>query len=199
MKRDLERSGIARRGVTVDRPPQSGSCSIESGIPRIRVPSVSRSQGRTRPGPGELGKDAEWTRRAGRAKYSAGAAESAGVIWREGSIRPRFSRIRTKRRYPRCLAARWPWRSPSFSAQPPKQQPFLVSMTSVMDTKTERTVVDPNAIDPTGGTTIDFYRPSLDGRYVAVSLSRNGTEDGTVHLYQASSGKPLPDVLPFVN
>jgi len=83
--------------------------------------------------------------------------------------------------------------------QPPKQQPFLVSMTSVMDTKTERTVVDPNAIDPTGGTTIDFYRPSLDGRYVAVSLSRNGTEDGTVHLYQASSGKPLPDVLPFVN
>ena len=83
--------------------------------------------------------------------------------------------------------------------QPPKQQAFLVTMTSVMDTKTERTVVDPNVIDPTGETTIDFYAPSRDGRYVAVSLSKGGTEDGTVHLYQTSSGKPLPDVLPYVN
>jgi len=83
--------------------------------------------------------------------------------------------------------------------QPPKQQPFLVSMTSVMDTKTERTVVDPNAIDATGGTSIDFYKASRDGRYVAVSLSKNGTEDGTVHLYQAASGTPLPDVIPYVN
>jgi prolyl oligopeptidase len=82
---------------------------------------------------------------------------------------------------------------------PPKQQPFLISLTSVMDVKTERVVVDPNVIDPSGQVSIDFYRPSLDGRYVAVSLSKNGTEDGTLHLYQAASGKPLPDVIPKVN
>jgi len=82
---------------------------------------------------------------------------------------------------------------------PPRQQPYLVSLTSVMDVKSERTVVDPNEIDPTGATTIDFYAPSLDGRYVAVSLSKNGTEDGTLHLYIAASGKPMPDVIPGVN
>ena len=83
--------------------------------------------------------------------------------------------------------------------QPPKQQPLLVSMTSVMDVKTERVVVDPNTIDPTGGLSIDFFAPSLDGRLVAVSLSKNGTEDGTLHFYATSSGKPLPDVIPRVN
>src|SRR6267378_409437 len=83
--------------------------------------------------------------------------------------------------------------------QPPKQQPFLVAMTSVMDVKSERVIVDPNVIDPSGGTSIDFYAHSLDGRYVAVSLSKNGTEDGTLHVYQAASGKALPDVIPGVN
>ncbi|HYQ89902.1 MAG TPA: prolyl oligopeptidase family serine peptidase [Candidatus Binatia bacterium] len=83
--------------------------------------------------------------------------------------------------------------------QPPKEQPFLIAMTSVMDVKTERTIVDPNALDSSGGLSIDFYAPSRDGRYVAVSLSKNGTEDGTLHLYQAASGTPLPDVIPGVN
>ena len=38
-----------------------------------------------------------------------------------------------------------------------------------------RTVVDPNVLDPSGSTTIDFYEPSLDGKLVAVSLSKGGT------------------------
>ncbi|HZE19694.1 MAG TPA: prolyl oligopeptidase family serine peptidase [Candidatus Angelobacter sp.] len=83
--------------------------------------------------------------------------------------------------------------------QPPKQQPFLVTLTSVMDTKTERTVVDPNAIDSTGGTSMDFYAPSLDGKYVAVSLSKNGTEDGTLQLYETATGRRLDDTIPKVN
>jgi prolyl oligopeptidase len=83
--------------------------------------------------------------------------------------------------------------------QPPNQQPFLVSLTSVMDVKTERVVVDPNVIDKTGGTSIDFYAPSADGRYVAVSLSKGGTEDGTLHFYETATGKPLADAIPKVN
>jgi prolyl oligopeptidase len=86
-----------------------------------------------------------------------------------------------------------------FKEEPPKQQPFLVTLTSVMDTNTERTVVDPNVIDPSGETTIDFYAPSRDGRYVAVSLSKSGTENGTVHVYRTASGTPLEDMIPFVN
>jgi prolyl oligopeptidase len=83
--------------------------------------------------------------------------------------------------------------------QPPKQQPFLVTLISARDPRSERTIVDPNRIDPSGETAIDFYQPSPDGRYVAVSLSRGGSENGTLHIYDVATGKPLPDVIPRVN
>lgn len=83
--------------------------------------------------------------------------------------------------------------------QPPKQQPFLVALTSILDRSTERVVVDPNALDPSGATSIDFYVSSRDGKRVAVSLSKSGTEDGTLHLYDTATGRALPDVIPGVN
>lgn len=83
--------------------------------------------------------------------------------------------------------------------QPPKQQPMLVQLTSVTDLATERPILDPNVIDTTGGTTIDFYAPSLDGKYVAISLSKNGTEDGSLYIYDTASGRRLDDVIPRVN
>jgi len=83
--------------------------------------------------------------------------------------------------------------------QPPLNQPMLVALGSVDDPSNERVLVDPNAIDSTGSTTIDFYSPSIDGSKVAVSLSRGGTESGDVHLYDVASGRELPDVLPRVN
>jgi prolyl oligopeptidase len=83
--------------------------------------------------------------------------------------------------------------------QPPKQQPSLVCLTSVTDLSTERPVVDPNTIDPTGGTSIDFYSASLDGKYVAVSLSKGGSEDGTLYFYETATGRRLDDVIPRVN
>jgi prolyl oligopeptidase len=67
--------------------------------------------------------------------------------------------------------------------QPPKQQPFLVALTDAFDASTERVVVDPNGLDPSGVTTIDWFVPSPDGRLVAVSISSHGTEDGTLHLF----------------
>ena len=83
--------------------------------------------------------------------------------------------------------------------QPPKNQPMLVVLGSLDNLATERVLVDPNAIDASGGTTIDFFKPSLDGRRVAVSLSKGGSESGEVHLYEAASGREFPDVLPRVN
>ena len=38
-------------------------------------------------------------------------------------------------------------------------------------------IVDPNAIDNKGGSSIDSYVPSLDGTRVAVSISRGGNEN----------------------
>jgi prolyl oligopeptidase len=83
--------------------------------------------------------------------------------------------------------------------EPPKEQPFLVTVTSPSDLGTERTIVDPNAIDTSGGTSIDFYTPSLDGRFVAISLSKNGTEDGTLYFYETETDARLPDSIPRVN
>jgi prolyl oligopeptidase len=72
--------------------------------------------------------------------------------------------------------------------QPPKQQPFLVALADPDEPRTEHIVVDPNVLDRSGATTIDWYVPSPDGRSVAVSLSSNGTENGTLHLFDVSSG-----------
>src|SRR5262245_38500779 len=83
--------------------------------------------------------------------------------------------------------------------QPPKQQPFLVMLSSLDDLSDERVLVDPNEIDDSGSTTIDWYRPSPDGSLVAVSLSSHGTEDGTVHVYETTSGELTGVTVPRVN
>jgi len=83
--------------------------------------------------------------------------------------------------------------------EPPKNQPMLVVRGSADSDSREVVLVDPNKIDSTGSTTIDFYVPSSDGKRVAVSLSKGGTESGDVHLYDVATGHELPDVLPRVN
>jgi prolyl oligopeptidase len=80
--------------------------------------------------------------------------------------------------------------------QPGKEQPLLIVMDSADKPDTARVVVDPNAIDAKGRTTIDFYTPSPDGKLVAVALSEGGTEEGTLHVYDVATGRPRPDRLP---
>jgi prolyl oligopeptidase len=87
----------------------------------------------------------------------------------------------------------------ALKAQAPRQQPFLVALTDLDDPATERVVVDPEAIDPSGETTIDFFVPSPDGKQVAVSLSEHGSEDGSLYVYDAGSGKVLDEPIPHVN
>ena len=82
--------------------------------------------------------------------------------------------------------------------QPPKNQPFLVVMKSAGDLKSERILLDPNTLNAKGTTAIDFYAPSVDGKYVAVVLSENGSEDGSAHVFDARTGKRLGDVVPRV-
>ncbi len=88
--------------------------------------------------------------------------------------------------------------------QPPKEQPFLITLKSADDTASEHVVLDPNTRQKTGPegqkiqTAIDWYEPSRDGKRVAVSLSQNGSEDGTLHVYDVQSGTELPDTLPRV-
>jgi prolyl oligopeptidase len=87
----------------------------------------------------------------------------------------------------------------ALKSEPPKEQALLVTLASPDDTASERTILDPNQLDSTGGTSIDFYAPSTDGKYVAVSLSQGGSESGDVHVYSVETGKPLDDMVPRVN
>src|SRR5438552_11395629 len=82
--------------------------------------------------------------------------------------------------------------------QPPKQQPLLVTLASADDPKSEKVVLDPNALDAKGTTAIDWFVPSRDGKRVAVSLSTGGSEDGTLHIYETATGKALPDSIAHV-
>ena len=80
-------------------------------------------------------------------------------------------------------------------AQPPKEQPLLVVLKSPDLPQSEEVVLDPNALNQKGTTTIDWYVPSLEGNLVAVSLSESGSENGTLHVYEVQTGRELPDVI----
>jgi prolyl oligopeptidase len=82
--------------------------------------------------------------------------------------------------------------------QPPKQQQMLVTLASADDLKSEKMVLDPNVLDAKGTTAIDWFAPSHDGKYVAISISQGGSEDGTLHIYETATGKALPDMIAHV-
>ena len=81
---------------------------------------------------------------------------------------------------------------------PARQQPALVTLDAAADPASRKPLVDPNALDPGGHVAIDWYVPSADGSKVAVSLSRNGSEDGTLHIYDAATGREIEPPIPRV-
>jgi len=81
---------------------------------------------------------------------------------------------------------------------PPRDQPMLVVMKSPRDVASERVRLDLNTLDAKGTTAIDFFRPSKDGRFVAVVLSEKGSEDGSAYVIDVKTGKRHADVVPRV-
>ena len=135
-----------------------------------------------------------WTK----AQQERTGAYFAGIPWRD-ALRARVEQLLKAEgaTYKRLL----PGGSTIFAlkVQAPKQQPFLVALTDLDDLSSERVVVDPEAIDPSGETSIDFVVPSPDGKRVAVSLSEHGTEDGSLYVYDTDSGKVIGEPIPHVN
>jgi prolyl oligopeptidase len=82
--------------------------------------------------------------------------------------------------------------------QPPKQQPMIAVLTNAADPALARVIVDPNTINPQGTTAIDWFVPSPNGQLLAVSMSDNGSEDGSLHLFDVSSGKEIGTPIPRV-
>ncbi len=83
--------------------------------------------------------------------------------------------------------------------QPPQQQPMVVVLRSADDPAGAKVVFDLNAASAKGSVGMDFYAPSFDGKYIAVALSENGSEDSSAHIIEVATGKQLSDVVPRVN
>jgi prolyl oligopeptidase len=82
--------------------------------------------------------------------------------------------------------------------QPPKQQSMIAVLSADLVPDHARVVVDPNAINPKGTTAIDWFVASPDGKWLAVSMSENGSEVGSLHLFEVASGRDVGVVIPRV-
>ncbi len=140
------------------------------------------------------GETIAWTK----AQHQRTRAYFDGIPWR-GALRARVEQLLKAERttYKRLGSGGGTFFA--LKVQTPRQRPFLVALADLDDPATERVVVDPDAIDPSGETAIDFFVPSPDGRLVAVSLSEHGTEDGSLHVYEVETGKVVDEPIPHVN
>jgi prolyl oligopeptidase len=86
----------------------------------------------------------------------------------------------------------------AYYSQPPKQQPMIAALTNAADPTLARVIVDPNLINAQGTTAIDWFEPSPDGKILAVSMSEDGSEDGTLHLFEVATGKQVGPLIPRV-
>jgi prolyl oligopeptidase len=82
--------------------------------------------------------------------------------------------------------------------KPPAQQPVLVRLKSVYPPALRKVVFDPNLWNTNGTTAMDWTEPSTDGRVMAICLSENGSEDGSLHFFETGTGRALSDVIPGV-
>jgi prolyl oligopeptidase len=61
----------------------------------------------------------------------------------------------------------------------------------------ERLLLDPDKLETAPGkhVTINYFVPSLDGRFVAYGISEGGSEDAVIHVLDVASGRSLPDAI----
>lgn len=60
----------------------------------------------------------------------------------------------------------------------------------------ERLLVDTEKLTAGGKHySIDYYTPSLDGKYVAAGISAGGSENSVIHVFDATSTRELPDAI----
>ena len=61
----------------------------------------------------------------------------------------------------------------------------------------DRVLVDPTALAAHGGHwSMDWWKASSDGRYIVYGLSRDGSEDSTLHVLSVANGRVLADSIP---
>jgi prolyl oligopeptidase len=66
----------------------------------------------------------------------------------------------------------------------------------VRDGGRDRVLIDPTAVAAgSGHMSLDWWRASPDGRYVAYGLSPNGSEDSVLHVLTVADGRDLPETI----
>ncbi len=75
------------------------------------------------------------------------------------------------------------------SRREPGQEHGVVSVTD--PDGTERVLLDPAAIDPTGLTTLDAWIPDHEGRLLAYQLSSGGDEQSVLHVLDVGTGRDV--------
>lgn len=80
----------------------------------------------------------------------------------------------------------------ALKSAPPAQRPLLVALKSLDDLGSERVVFDPNVLAPDGSVSIEFFRPSPDGRRVAIALSAGDASTAVVRVVDVLTGQVLP-------
>jgi len=60
----------------------------------------------------------------------------------------------------------------------------------------DRVLLDPQAIDPSGLTTVSWTAPNKDGSLMAFGMYKSGDENSTLYLMDVESGEWLADVIP---
>jgi prolyl oligopeptidase len=76
-----------------------------------------------------------------------------------------------------------------FSRREPGQEHAVVY--TAAGTAAEQTLIDPIAIDPTGATTLDSWRPDRDGRLLAYQLSQGGREESELRVMDVATGRDV--------
>jgi prolyl oligopeptidase len=70
-----------------------------------------------------------------------------------------------------------------------QEHAVLVTSTPGPDgARTERVLIDPMELDPTGLTTLDAWQPSRDGRLLAYQVSEGGTEESVLRVLDVDTG-----------
>lgn len=75
-----------------------------------------------------------------------------------------------------------------------QNQPVLLVREGVHGS--DRVLLDPNRINPSGTTALDWYYPTDDGRLLAYGLSEDGSEESVLSVLDVGSGEVLPDRIP---
>jgi prolyl oligopeptidase len=76
-----------------------------------------------------------------------------------------------------------------FSRREPAQEHAVLYTADATDT--ERALIDPTAIDPTGATTLDSWRPDREGRLLAYQLSEGGREESDLRVMDVATGEDI--------